>query len=397
MMRTSKPSIVIFGAGNIGRGFIGQLFYQANYDVILVDAAAGLVRALNEAGQYPVQLVSAERNEELMVSPVRALLVSNQQAVNEAVCNADILATAVGVNILPHIARPLARAIHNRYLSGNPKPLDILVCENKLDAGQYLKDLIIASDPALKDLIDQQVGFVETSIGRMVPVLSAQERQQNPLLIRTEPYQELPVDAAGFKGPIPALPSLKAFTPFHFYHKRKLFIHNMGHALTAYLGWLVSCRTIAEAIVKTEIRFVVESAMRQAGQALSVAYNVPPAEIEEHIQDLLRRFANRQLGDTVERVGRDPLRKLAFEDRLIGPLVFALEYGIDPFYIALGVSAALRFLPDEDPGATELTGMIRQHGIDHVLQLHCRLAGSQTLDHWRGMIVAQHAMLGVII
>jgi len=230
----------------------------------------------------------------------------------------------------------------------------------------------------------------------MVPVLSAEDRIKYPLMVRTEPFQELPLDAAGFKGPIPAIESLKPFAPFHFYHQRKLYIHNMGHALTAYLGWLIGCDTIAEAISIAEIRSLVEHAMRQVGEALSREYGVPQSELEEHIQDLLHRFGNRQLGDTVDRVGRDPMRKLTVDDRLVGSLLYTLNQGIEPFYIATGIAAAFQFAPEGDASAAELAKMVRQQGLDHVLQEYCGIKGTASLDHWRGMILAQDALLKIL-
>ena len=395
-MNQPIPSIVIFGAGNIGRGFIGQLFRQAKYDVIFVDAVESLVSALNEDGQYPIHLVSEEGNQDLMIGPVRALLIADQNAVNEAVASADIMATAVGVPILPFVAGPIARALHYRSLTDNAAPLDILVCENKMDAAEYLKTLILSEDPSLDSLLQEKIGFVETSIGRMVPVLPAEERKKYPLLIRTEPYMELPVDADGFKGTIPSIPTLVPFAPFHYYHQRKLYIHNMGHALAAYLGWLTGCGTIAQAIADTGIRELTEHAMRQVGEALSIEYGVPMPELEAHIQDLLHRFANRQLGDTVQRVGRDPMRKLLPDDRLVGALLYTLRQGIEPFYIAAGIAAAFQFLPEEDPSAAELAEMVRRDGLDQVLKSYCQITGSATLDHWRQLILSQNALLGIL-
>jgi len=395
-MSKNQPVIVIFGAGNIGRGFIGQLFSQAHYAVIFIDAAEALVQSLNEEGEYPIQLVSEEGNQSVQVGPVRALLISDQAAVNEAVLKADIMATAVGVPILRFVAGPVAKALTYRRTSGNTNPVDILVCENKLDAGHYLKELIAAADPSLLAMLAEDVGFVETSIGRMVPVLSPEERKDNPLLVRTEPYYELPVDADGFKGAVPQIPSMKPFSPFHFYHQRKLYIHNMGHALTAYLGWLIGCETVAEAIAVPDILTAVEQAMRQVGQALSRKYGVAESDIEEHIQDLLHRFANRQLGDTVARVGRDPMRKLAPDDRLVGSLLFSLEQGIEPFNIAAGIAAALLFAPDDDPAAKELAKRIAEQGADQVLRTFCGIDGSEELDHWRRAIISQNLLLKIM-
>lgn len=388
----SKPLIAVFGGGNIGRGFIGQLFVQANYDVVFIDAAKFLVDELNRVKYYNLQLVSNESEQVLRLGPVNACLISDVQQVNSIIARADIMATAVGVPILPHIASTLAGGIKARRATGNLKELDILVCENKLGAGEYLKSLILEADPELEMMLNSKVGFVETSIGRMVPVLSEQDRLHDPLLIRSEPYSELPVDAAGFRGQIPEIKTLQPFTPFHFYHERKLFIHNMGHASTAYLGWLAGAKTIDEAISDPRLRGLVEEIMRQSGRALSTKYKVDYTQLENHIQDLLSRFANKKLGDTVARVGRDPLRKLDADDRLAGALRLIVENEEEPNQLANVIAAALLFSPEGDPTAIELRNMLDQQGIDTLLVNHCGL-GDTKYDRWRRQIAAQTALL----
>jgi mannitol-1-phosphate 5-dehydrogenase len=53
---------------------------------------------------------------------------------------------------------------------------------------------------------------------------------------------------------------------------------------------------------------------------------------------------NPYLDDRVERVGRDPERKLGWDDRLIGTIRLALRHGIQPQRYAFGAAAALAFL-----------------------------------------------------
>lgn len=388
----NRPLLVVFGGGNIGRGFIGQLFIQANYDVVFVDAAKLIVDELNRVKYYDLQLVNNEGEQVLRLGPVSACMITDVEQVNKLIADADILATAVGVPILPHIAAKLASGLKARMDAKNRKELDILVCENKLGAGEYLKALILEAEPELEMLISNKIGFVETSIGRMVPVLSEQDRASNPLLIRSEPYSELPVDAAGFRGPIPEISALQPFTPFHFYHERKLFVHNMGHAVTAYLGWLAGAETIAEAISRPQLRCLVEETMRQSGRALSAKYNVDYIQLENHIQDLLARFANQKLGDTVARVGRDPLRKLEAEDRLSGALRLIVDYGEEPYHLANAIASALMFSPDRDPTVVQLREIVEKQGIDYLLISHCGL-GDAKYERWRSLIKAQAALL----
>ena len=383
---------IVFGAGNIGRGFIGQTFSLSGYHVTFVDIFPDLVEALNSAGSYPVQIVSDQVSETCQVGPVSALLSTQTDAVVDAVAGADLMATAVGVKALTAIAPLLAAGFRRRWLQGNQQPLDILVCENKLDADVYLRELVrehLAEHEHAS--LDRLIGFVEASIGRMVPQMPEQLRRSQPLLIQVEPYHELPVDAAGFRGPIPDLIALKPFAPFDFYIQRKLFVHNLGHAVTAYLGWLKKYETIADAVQDESIRSLARQAMMESAEALASAYPVSMDDLAAHVDDLLARFANRSLGDTVFRVGRDPLRKLGHDDRLAGALLFALDQKIEPMTIAVGLAAGLLFDAPDDPSAQAMQDMLRQNGLDAFLASHAGLTGMACHDGLTGM--ACHAGL----
>lgn len=162
-----------------------------------------------------------------------------------------------------------------------------------------------------------------------------------------ESYGYLPVDKDAFKGEIPDIKNMVPFAPFDFYLKRKLYIHNMGHATCAYLGDLLGLEYIYQSIDKDEVYIIVRNAMEESARALSKKYGVALEEIMLHIQDLLIRFTNAALKDTCKRVGGDPARKLSPADRLIGSSSLALENGITPAYIAIGAAAGLhRYLAE---------------------------------------------------
>jgi multimeric flavodoxin WrbA len=200
-----------------------------------------------------------------------------------------------------------------------------------------------------KAWFDENIGLVEASIGRMVPVQTEEMKDGEPMRVCVESYDFLPTDKDAFKGGIPEIRNMVPFSPFDFYLKRKLYIHNMGHATCAYLGDLYGLSYIYEAIDRDDIYIVVKNAMEQSAQALSKKYGVALETILPHIDDLLFRFTNRALQDTCQRVGGDPKRKLSAEDRLIGSGKLAFEMGITPAYIAIGAAAALkRYLTEND-------------------------------------------------
>ena len=333
---------VMYGGGNIGRGFIGMLFSASGYEVTFIDVAEPVVNTLNEKGCYPVRIISNQGHTDINVTNVCAVNGNDADAVAEVIANADIMATAVGVNVLKFIIPNIVAGIRKRKALGNG-PLNILICENLMDANKVIEGMLKAQMTADEQKwMDENIGLVEASIGRMVPVQTEQMKDGDPMRVCVESYGYLPVDQDAFKGEIPAIQNMVPFAPFDFYLKRKLYIHNMGHATCAYLGDILGLEYISEAIDRDEVYIIVRNAMQESAQALSKKYGVNLADIQNHITDLLLRFTNAALMDTCKRVGGDPKRKLSPQDRLIGSAATALEMGITPAYITLGAAAGLR-------------------------------------------------------
>lgn len=338
---------VMYGGGNIGRGFIGMLFSRSGYEVQFIDVADSVVNTLNREHRYPVRVLSGDGFQDIEVTRVSAVDGKNIEAVAEAIAEADIMATAVGARILKHIAPNIVAGLRKRWAAGKP-PLNILICENLMDANKVLEALLKQelTEEELH-LFDETVGLVEASIGRMVPVQTEEMKDGEPLRVCVESYDYLPVDKAAFRGQIPPVLGMVPFAPFDFYIERKLYIHNMGHATCAYLGSLRKLEYISQSIAVPEIRLIVQNAMLESAMALSKKYGVELSQLACHIEDLLYRFTNRALGDTCARVGGDPARKLSGQDRLIGAAASVLEAGQLPAYIAIGAAAGLHRLVAE--------------------------------------------------
>ena len=343
----AMKSAVMYGGGNIGRGFVGALLSRAGYQVTFVDVAAPVVDELQSRRCYPLRIVSAEGNTDLKIENVTAVNGNDTAAVAEAIARCEIMATAVGARILKFIVPNIVAGLRQRWAEGG-KPLNIIICENLNDANKIIEGMIKEQlTPEECKKFDETVGLVEASIGRMVPVQTDEMKDGEPLRVCVESYGFLPVDKAAFKGEIPEVAGMVPFEPFDFFVKRKLFIHNMGHATTAYLGGLIGLDYVWQAIDNAEIRVIAQNAMTESAIALSRHYNVPLDGILLHITDLLGRFGNKALGDTCARVGGDPARKLAKADRLIGSSLMALEQGITPAYIAVGAAAGIKRYLDE--------------------------------------------------
>ena len=365
---------VHFGAGSIGRGFLGQLYFESGYSTVFIDVMDDVIAAINARGAYPVDIVSETGVERIEVKNVSAVSGKDREAAAKTLAGAAIASTAVGLNALPHIAPIIACAIELRFADDAALPLDIMVCENVKNGESYMRGLVkeqLASE--YHATLDARIGFVEASIGRMVPVMTAEQRAADPLLVCVEPYCELPVDALGFKGALPVIKHLKPTQNFVAYVERKLYVHNLTHATAAYLGHRRGYDYIYEAIRDKEIRAVVEGAGKESCAALAQKRGLDAGELAAHVDDLVFRYHNTALADQVARVARDPVRKLGPEDRLIGAANLCVEQGIEPKHIAVATAAAILYDAPDDPTAPQVQEMVQQGGIALVLKEICRI------------------------
>lgn len=393
---TTRSLLVHFGAGNIGRALVGSLFSQAGWDIVFVDAVPALVEALNARGGYPVRvkgpLTHGATQETLHVRHVRGLMAQDTEAVAEAVARADLVSTAVGGGVLPRLFPVLARGIQMRQT-----PVSILMCENLHGAGTIAREGLRHELPDGFPL-DGRVGLVETSIGKMVPIMPTSVQAADPLEVWGEAYNQIIADRDGFVGDPPAVPGLVCKPRFEAYVDRKLYVHNFGHAVAAYRGHLAGKTYIWECMDDRAVRGRVAEAMTSTAQALVHRYPdvFTPEEQQAHVEDLLDRFGNRELGDTVFRVGRDLPRKLAAGDRLIGSLRLLEEEGQAPRPLHEVIACACRFRAVDETGAAfeadaAFLRRIETEGLRAVLIDHCRLDPERDAPHLEGILAAYEA------
>ena len=366
---------IMYGAGNIGRGFIGQVFSDAGYRVGFVDINKEVIERLNLDGEYPVNVVTSGENTELTVKNVYGIDGADLEKVSDEIASCELMATAIGVNVLKFIAKPIAEGIKKRAASG-AAPLNIIICENLIGADEYLRGLIEKEIPELTDYIRMNVGFIEVSIGRMVPVMTEEKKKGNPLRVYVEPYNILPVDKAAFKGEmVNDVPNLYPFSPFNLFIQRKLFMHNMSHAICAYLGFLRDYTYIYESVSDFDIKYVAYKALTAMAVAVSEENSTDIKMLLDHADNLLYRFTNTALADTVARVGKDTKRKLGGNDRLIGALKLAEKHGVDAGYICIGVAAGMLFNPEGDDSSAELSEFASMNGAAAALEKYSDYSG----------------------
>ena len=347
-----NKKLVLFGAGKIGRSFIGQLFAKGGYEVVFVDVFLPVIEELNRRGEYDV-VIKGNNESVIKVCNVRGVYAGNEDEVINEICTAGIVATAVGQNGLPGIFSLLAKGLIKRWKQNSELPLDIIIAENLRNAAPYfeteLENYLPANFPFSK-----MVGLVETSIGKMVPLMTQKDLQQDVLQVFAEEYNTLILDKKAFKNPIPEIEGLAPKENMKAWVDRKLFIHNLGHAAAAYLGFLYNPKFVYlwEALEISEVFSEVREIMQQSAVALMKKYpdEFTEESLQNHIDDLLARFRNHALGDTLFRVGCDLPRKLGPDDRLVGAIKLAIEMNLPYRKILKALVCGCRFRATDENG-----------------------------------------------
>ncbi|MBP3775346.1 MAG: mannitol-1-phosphate 5-dehydrogenase [Bacteroidaceae bacterium] len=347
-----------FGAGNIGRGFIGAVLAQAGYEVIFADVVETLLQQINERKGYTVHVTDVQ-SKDIEIKGISAVNSGSDEAV-AAVAKADIITTAVGLRILKFVAPTIAKGLVSRKAAGNESPLQVIACENGLRCTSQLKELVYAQlDSDTQAWAQQHVGFPDAAVDRIVPPVHC----EIPLDVAVEEYFEWDVERSGFVGEIPAIEGMTLVDNLEAYIERKLFTLNTGHATAAYLGKLKGYQTIGESIADGEVYAIVKEAMQQSGQGLIKKFGFDREKHFAYIEKILKRFQNPYLKDDCDRVGREPGRKLAPNDRLILPMLTAKGYGLPYDKLVLAIAGALHFENPDDPQSVEIQECIKTDGL----------------------------------
>lgn len=389
-----KPLAVQFGAGAIGRGFLGDLWTGGGFEVLFLDVAPDLVDRLNAQRNYPLRLTGQDKDRR--IEPVKAALVTDTETIAEALVVCRFACTAVGVNAFSSLAPLLAAGIERRSRGNSGEPLNIICCENQKDAGAILRKAVgesLSEEAGIRAYFDSAVAFVDASVGRMVPPPTPELLAEDPLLVLAEPYAELPVDGLSWIGEKPPVPGLLLKGNFAGYVARKLFIHNGGHALLAYEGFQKGHEYIWQAAEDAELVAHLMGYWKEVGDALIKRWGFSEAEERQHEADLLQRFRNRELGDTVYRVGRDLQRKVRQDDRLVGAAYLCREAFPEqdvPEAVCRAIALAYAYNEPRDPTAPAVQQVIQIRGIAAALE---EFSGISPADPLSERISAEYATI----
>ena len=345
---------VHFGAGNIGRGFVGVLLHQGGYDLVFSDVAASLVDAINDASEYTVHEVG-EGGVDTVVTGFRAInSATDAPALVDEIAGANVVTTAVGPTILKFVAPHIVAGLGLRDPAS--PPLQIMACENAIGATDTLREEMANAAGDAWDAVSARAVFANTVVDRIVPAQAPGEG----IDVTVEPFFEWAIERGPFGEDPPQIPGAHFVDDLTPYIERKLFTVNTGHATTAYFGAEAGIERISDALADPGIAEKVESALRETSELLIVKHELDAATQHEYRATILQRFRNPALPDTVWRVGRQPLRKLSRHERFVGPAAEAVDRGLPVDALVAAIGAALRFSDQEDAQAVDLQRMLRE-------------------------------------
>ena len=345
---------VHFGAGNIGRGFVGLLLHRAGYQVVFADVVDELIDALNSTPSYLVKEVGLDSSEE-RVDNYRAINSRRDEpAVIDEIASADIVTTAVGPTVLKFVAPVIAEGLRRR--ADGAAPQAVMACENAINATDALKEHIRSAVPDAEwPAVAARAVFANTAVDRIVPAQSPDAG----LDVTVETYFEWAIERPPFGGQEPSIPDATWVDDLAPYIERKLFTVNTGHATTAYHGFVRGIGKLSDALDDAVVRAAVEGVLGETKRLLVAKHEFSDEAQQAYVDKILQRFANPFLPDTVDRVGRQPLRKLSRTERLIGPAAELAERGVRPRHLLATVEAATRFDVPDDPQSVELQQLLR--------------------------------------
>ena len=354
---------VHFGAGNIGRGFIGQLLHKSGYHVTFVDVNDELVQDINALGKYTIEIVSDTPSREIIDNVAAINSDTHLDDLIDAIAEADIVTTAIGPNILKFIAPNIAKGLTAR-VAKNSAPLNVIACENMVGGTTVLKNFVYEHlEDGVKAKVDELIGFPDAAVDRIVPIQNNEEK----LLVQVEPFCEWDVDATGVKGERPEIEGLTWVDDLSAYIERKLFTLNTGHASVAYLAYQKGLKDIYSAMQDENIVKLAREVWSETSELLIKKHGFKPEVHQAYVEKIESRFKNPHISDDVTRVARGPVRKLGAKDRLVAPATQLLAMGRKPEALATVIAAALHFDFAEDQEAVEVQGYVKEHGLEEAL------------------------------
>lgn len=317
--------IAVVGAGKTGRGFIGRLLKEADEEVLFIDKDSKLVNALNEAGKFCVDFFGNERD---------SLEVDHFQACtweDASLEDVEMVFVSVGGQNLREAGESIAKC-----LDGG-RHYYIITCENASHPSETLKKAIGRDNIS----VSEATVFCTTIEGEGLDIYS-------------ENYPYLQCDADLLEGYVPKVKQVRPIEQFSNFLTRKLYTYNAASCVIAYLGWTKGYTNYADAANDEEILELLDKNYAATNRVLCREFGYEEKDQEEFALLSKKKFCDRMIVDTVSRNARDPQRKLAASERIMGPIRLLYKYGEDASVLEKTAAAAILYQADPEDAWTKI-------------------------------------------
>ena len=368
---------MIFGAGKIARGFLGQLLFLSNFEITFVDVYQPIVDILNSKKKYHVHVLGDETLDSV-VENIFAYTFTEEDQIYEQFYASDIIFVSVGGNNLPSVAKALAKILNEKGMKKQIK--NIIVCENWKNAADTFRfELEKSLNETNKKLCSEYIGVSEAVLMRTATQPDDRLAKEYPEDVWVQNYWYLPIDKSRLIGKIPDIKCVELLDHFGNFLTEKMYTNNTSNAVIAYTGYLLGYELLAEAANSREISAILDRTYEEINRTLEAELGVDAKQQEEFSRKARAKYCDWTIVDKVIRHGKDPIRKLGAQDRLIAPCRMALKHGIYPETIIDTIAKALFFDEPSDEAAMKLKKMRKEKGIDFVLQTVCELDPEEPL------------------
>ena len=370
-----KKELLVIGAGNIGRGVIGGLFFESGYHLYIYDIMEERMKQLKEQGTYLIERVGANNKRRVLVDDFDVLDCSDTVDLIEHMKKVDLIACCVYEGAFQSICQNLKEAIEYRT-EHEADPLNILLCVNALGAPDYFETelaKLLKNNPAASRYLKEKIGICQVMVGMAAMPSSKELMEEDPFAVTTKLDGHIGIDAEAFKGEFPEAEQVGKSVKAKAQIYRKVYTGNMKHCMTAFLGKAKGCTYIADTYDDPWIDDFISGAFYEAEEAVSREYGFTEEERKEWVDFIMNAPKNRNLKDEIRRVAAGPKGKLSRGNRFTGPALLCMKHHILPYYLAKGIAYGFLYRDEEEPESIEITDYVKEHGIREAIMKYCGL------------------------
>lgn len=361
-----KRTILIWGAGRIGRGFVADIFNHPDWQIVFADIDRNLVDRLNDFKKYTIHKATKDGIHVTTVeNGFRAVHTEDEKRLREIFLTENLmLDIAVHAPKLTEVSDQLAPLIAYRAENAPDFPMDVMMNVNMASPDEHFIRLM---EERLKgsahSYFQRNVGVTGIFAMCISPVAPESILKTDPIALWNNGFHEQAIDRNRLKCPPPLLPRLRLTDDVEKEEIRKLYTLNMSHALICYLGLKKGLETSFDAVNDPGTRETLKIALSEASFGLSGEYGFSEEEMKTWQTTILSLLENPYIRDDLKRLGADTRRKLGANDRLVGPARLCVKHGRAPRALCTAIRAGFDY-ENDDEGTKSVRACVEEFGAE---------------------------------